>query len=127
MVNKTKTLAFTLIELLVVLAIIAMLLTIALPRYHRSIDMSKQTILAENLRTMREVIDKFQADTGRFPNSLEELVQRKYLRDIPVDPITESTGTWLIITPEEKNKGMVANIKSGAQGYNHQGIAYGEL
>jgi len=71
---------FTLIELIVVMAIVSLLLTLALPRYFQSIDTSKETVLKENLRTVRETIDKFYGDTGRYPESLEELVERKYLR-----------------------------------------------
>ena len=81
---------FTLIELIVVLAIVALLATLAMPRYFQSVDVSKETVLKENLHSMRETIDKFYADTGRYPESLEELVERKYLRAIPPDPITES-------------------------------------
>ncbi|HTD06012.1 type II secretion system protein, partial [Undibacterium sp.] len=68
---------FTLIELLVVLAIVALLLSLALPRYFTSIDKTKEIVLVENLQTTRNVIDKFYADTGRYPESLSELVQRK--------------------------------------------------
>ena len=77
---------FTLIELIVVMAIVALLATLALPRYFHSVDHSKETVLRENLRIVRETIDKFYGDTGRYPDSLEELVERKYLRTLPVDP-----------------------------------------
>jgi general secretion pathway protein G len=118
---------FTLIELLVVLAIVALLLSLAMPRYFQSIDSSKDTILVENLRIVRETIDKFYGDTGRYPESLEELVEKKYLRSAPVDPITESTTTWRIIAPDNSSKGSVYDIKSGAPGSNRQGQAYAEL
>jgi general secretion pathway protein G len=119
--------AFTLIELLVVLAIVSLLLTLAVPRYFQSIDTTKETILTENLRITRETIDKFYGDTGRYPDSLEELVTKKYLRAIPADPITESTTTWQIVSPEDSSKGKVYNIKSGAPGNNRQGKPYAEL
>lgn len=112
---------FTLIELLVVLAIVALLATLTLPRYFQSIDTAKEKILAENLRTTRETIDKFMGDTGRYPDSLEELVERKYLKSLPVDPITESTKTWVITPPDESVKGKVFDIYSGAQGTSHEG------
>ncbi len=118
---------FTLIELLVVLAIVALLLSLALPRYFSSIEKAKETVLTENLQTTRSVIDKFYADTGRYPESLSELVQRKYLRSLPLDPITESTSTWLIVAPSEDVKGNVYNIKSGAAGNNHNGRPYSGL
>lgn len=119
--------AFTLIELLVVLAIVALLLTLAVPRYFQSIDRAKETILVENLRLTRETIDKFFNDKGRYPESLEELVEQKYLRNIPVDPITESTTTWTLIPPEESSKGNIYDLKSGAQGTTADGKAYSEL
>lgn len=119
--------AFTLIELLVVLAIVALLLTLAMPRYFQSIDASKETVLIENLRTTRETIDKFYGDTGRYPESLDELVERKYLRALPVDPITESTRTWVIVPPEDADKGNVYNIKSGAPGNTRDGRTFADL
>lgn len=118
---------FTLIELLVVLAIVALLLTLAVPRYFQSIDASKETVLVENLRAARETIDKFYADSGRYPESLEELVEKKYLRALPVDPITESTTTWMVVAPEDSDKGNVYDIKSGAEGVTRDGKAFSDL
>lgn len=120
-ISSRRLLGFTLIELLVVLAIVALLATLTLPRYFQSIDTAKEKILAENLRTTRETIDKFLGDTGRYPESLEELVERKYLKSLPVDPITESTMTWVIAPPEESMKGNVFDIHSGAPGTSHEG------
>jgi general secretion pathway protein G len=90
---------FTLIELLVVLSIIALLLTLAVPRYIHSVDVAKEAVLSENLHLVRETIDKFYGDKGRYPESLEELVSERYLRSLPYDPITDSTSTWTIIAP----------------------------
>lgn len=118
---------FTLIELLVVLAIVALLLTLAVPRYFQSIDSAKETILIENLRITRETIDKFYGDTGRYPESLEELVEKKYLRAIPVDPIADSTATWIIVSPDDTSKGNVYSIKSGASGNTKEGKPFSEL
>jgi general secretion pathway protein G len=118
---------FTLIELLVVLAIVALLLTLAVPRYFQSIDSAKETILADNLRNVREVIDQFYADRGRYPDSLDQLVEKKYLRSLPIDPITESTTTWLLIPPEDATKGSLYGIKSGAPGNSRSGKPYSEL
>jgi general secretion pathway protein G len=119
--------AFTLIELLVVMALVALLLTLALPRYFQSIDVSKETILVENLRVTRDTIDKFYSDNGRYPDSLEELVEKKYLRALPYDPIAESTDKWQIIAPPAEIKGNVYDLKSGAQGQSRSGKAFGEL
>ncbi len=118
---------FTLIELLVVLAIVAMLLTLATPRYFQSIDTSKQNILVENLRQTRDVLDKFYADTGRYPESLDELVERKYLKTLPYDPVTQSSKTWVILPPKGSERGAVYNLRSGAPGQNRYGVPYAEL
>ncbi|MFT4173245.1 MAG: prepilin-type N-terminal cleavage/methylation domain-containing protein [Rhodocyclaceae bacterium] len=119
--------AFTLVELLVVMAIIALLLTLAVPRYFSSLDRSKEAVLMENLRTTRETIDKFYSDQGRYPESLGELVDMKYLRALPRDPVTDSTGTWIIISPEPPYRGQVYDIKSGARGATRQGRPYSSL
>jgi general secretion pathway protein G len=117
---------FTLIELLVVLAIVALLLTLAVPRYFPTIDRTKETILAENLRNTRDVIDQFYADRGRYPESLEQLVEKKYLRNLPVDPITESSETWIVVPPEDASKGNVYSIRSGAPGNDRHGKPYAD-
>ncbi|SEN47425.1 type II secretion system protein G (GspG) [Duganella sp. CF517] len=121
-----KTKGFTLIELLVVLGIVALMLTLAVPRYFPSIDKSKEVVLADNLRNMRNVIDQYYGDTGRYPDSLEQLVEKKYLRALPVDPVTESETTWVIIPPEDGAKGGVYNIKSGAPGNDRSGKPYAD-
>ena len=118
---------FTLIELLVVLAIIALMLTLAVPRYFQTIDTSKETILSENLHATRDAIDKFYGDTGRYPDTLVELVDKRYLRAMPVDPITESTTTWVIVAPDDQFKGNVYDIKSGAPGNDRNGQPFGNM
>ena len=123
---RTKRAGFTLIELLVVLGIVALLLTLAVPRYFPSVDSAKETILADNLRNMRDIIDQFYADTGRYPESLEQLVEKKYLRSMPVDPVTESSTTWIIVPPEDATKGAVYSIRSGAPGTDRSGKAYSD-
>jgi len=121
-----KTKGFTLIELLVVLGIVALMLTLAVPRYFPSIDKSKEVVLADNLRNVRQVLDQYYGDTGRYPDSLEQLVEKKYLRAMPVDPITESDATWIIVPPEDTGKGGVYNIKSGAPGNDRSGKPYAD-
>ncbi|MQA38039.1 type II secretion system protein [Rugamonas aquatica] len=123
---KMKTKGFTLIELLVVLGIIALLLTLAVPRYFPSVDKSKEIVLADNLRNVRQVLDQYYGDTGRYPDTLEQLVDKKYLRAMPVDPITESDSTWIIVPPEDVAKGGVYNIKSGAPGTDRSGKPYSD-
>ncbi len=118
--------AFTLIELLVVLGIVALLLTLAVPRFFPSIDSTKETILEENLRNTRALIDQYRADSGRYPDSLEQLVEKKYLRELPMDPITESRETWIVEPPQEQEQGEVGNIRSGAPGNDRKGKPYAE-
>ena len=117
---------FTLIELMVVLTIIALLVAIAAPRYFGSLDHSKEVALKQNLVTMRDAIDKFHADLGVYPDSLDVLVDKRYLREVPVDPMTDSVQTWRIITPPEPEKGKVYNIKSGAVGQARDGTQFAE-
>jgi len=107
---------FTLIELLVVLSVIAVLLTLAVPRYFGSIDKSKEAVLKENLNQMREAISRYYADKGKYPESLDSLATDKYLRKVPTDPITESTATWQVTPPSDPAKGGVYDVKSGAAG-----------
>ncbi len=123
---KHKPAGFTLIELLVVLGIVALLLTLAVPRFFPSIDNAKETILADNLRNTRAVIDQYYADTGRYPESLEQLVEKKYLRSVPVDPITESSTTWLIVPPDDATKGTVYSVRSGAPGSGRNGKPFSD-
>lgn len=118
---------FTLIELLVVLAIVALLSTLAMPKFFQSIDTAKETILADNLRITRETIDKFYGDTGRYPESLDELVEKKYLRSLPLDPIAGSNNAWIIVPPDNGFKGNVYSVKSSAIGVGRSGVPYTDM
>ncbi|WP_265946209.1 type IV pilin protein [Dechloromonas sp. A34] len=116
---------FTLIELLVVMAVIATLLTIAVPRYFEHIDRAREATLRESLAVMRDAIDKFRADTGRYPETLDDLVTRRYLRKIPPDPITESAANWVIVPPpDEPGQARVWDVQSGAEGQGRNGSDY---
>jgi len=117
---------FTLIELLVVMVIIATLLTIAVPSYFGSLENSKETALRQSLATMREALDHHYGDTGRYPDSLEALVEKRYLRQMPVDPIVERSDMWLTLPPPEGAEGQVGDVKSGAPGTARDGSAYAE-
>jgi len=117
---------FTLIELLVVLSIVALLLTLAVPRYFSSIDKSKEAVLKENLNQMRDAISRYYADKGKYPESLESLAADKYLRKVPLDPITESTATWMVVQPEDPQKGGVSDVKSGAPGKSLDGSEFSQ-
>jgi len=114
----------TLIELLVVLGIVALLLTLAVPRFFQGIDNAKEAILADNLRTTRAVIEQFYSDTGRYPDTLDQLVEKNYLRKLPFDPILESSALWIVVAPEDGAKGGVYSIKSGAPGIDRSGKPY---
>jgi general secretion pathway protein G len=115
---------FTLVELLVVMAIIATLLTIALPRYYHSLEKSREAVLHQDLSLLRESLDKFYGDKGKYPDALDELVSSKYLRSIPVDPITDSNATWVSVPPEQPDMGAVYDVKSGAEGAAIDGSMY---
>lgn len=121
---RNRAAGFTLIELLTVMAIIAILLTIAVPRYFSSVERSKEITLRQDLNVMRDAIDKFQGDTGVLPETLDELVSKKYLRAVPIDPITESAATWQIVPPEDAKKTGVYDVKSGATGRASDGSSF---
>ena len=84
---------FTLIELLVVFTLLALLLSIAVPRYLNTTDTAREKVRAQNMATLRDALDKFKADQGRYPLELAELVQKQYLRSLPSDPVSGST-SW---------------------------------
>lgn len=118
---------FTLIELMVVMAIIAVLLTIAAPRYFSHLERAREATLRQTLAVVRDAIDKFHGDTSAYPDSLDELATRRYLRAVPVDPITDSSETWLLIPPPAANgTGRVWDVRSGAEGSALDGSAYGD-
>jgi general secretion pathway protein G len=123
---KQSVIGFTLIELMVVMTVIALLISIAVPRYFHSIDNAKEATLKQSLSVMREAVDKFYGDYERYPNSIQELVTKKYIRAVPVDPITETAESWVIISPGLDTTGSVYDVKSGAVGNAKDGSAYSE-
>jgi len=124
MTQPAKTSGFTLIVLLVVLAVIAVLLTIAVPCYFSSLEKSRESVLQQNLAQMRGTLDKYYGDKGRYPDALDELVSSKYLRSLPLDPITESHETWIVVPPDQPEMGGVYDVKSGAEGVGSDGREY---
>ena len=102
---------FTMIELVIVMAMLGLLLSLALPQYMATLERGREQVLQSNLATMREAIDKFYGDRGRYPDSLEDLVTQRYLRAIPNDPYTESP-TWVVIAPRDTDKGGVIDVRS---------------
>lgn len=119
-----RSVGFTVIELLVVLAAIALLLAVAAPRYVQHLDQARDVALKQNLHQVRDAIDKFYTDQARYPAALEELVARRYLRSLPIDPVTQRSDSWVIVPPPATATGAVADIRSGAPGQAHDGSAY---
>jgi general secretion pathway protein G len=117
--------AFTLIELVVVMAIIALLVSIAAPRYFHSVERAREGVLRENLALMRDAIDKFNTDNGHYPESVAELAAKRYVRKVPDDPLTGSNTTWVIVAPPaDAGTAGVYDIKSGAEGNALDGTPY---
>jgi general secretion pathway protein G len=123
---------FTLVELLVVMAILATLLSIAAPRYFGAVERARENTLRQSLAVVRDTIDKFYGDNGRYPEDLAELVRRHYLRAPPVDPYTDSAETWIFVPPPMAADGRAApgrlyDLHSGAQGNTRGGTALSQL
>ncbi len=116
---------FTLIELLVVMTIIGILLSIAAPRYFHHVEHARDNAMRQSLAVMRDAIDKFHADTDGYPSSLEDLVDKKYLRSIPEDPHTGSRESWTVEAPPDGGTG-VFDVHSGATGNNSDGTPLAE-
>ncbi len=116
--------AFTLIELLVVMAILGTLLSLAVPRYYGSVKRAEEATLKHNLSLLREAIDKHYADNGRYPDTLDELVTRRYLRQLPLDPIAGSRDAWTPVAPPVPEPGRVYDVKSSAQGVSIDGSSF---
>jgi len=133
---------FTVIEMLVVMTAIALLLSIAAPRYVQHIDRTREVTLRQDLKVMRDAIDKFAADKGRYPATLSELVAVGYLSAIPIDPLTGSAVTWVTSAPTavlvSSQAGMpptaasavvnalsgIGDVRSGASGIAPDGTPY---
>ena len=120
--NVSRRKGFTLIELLVVLAIVGTLLLIAVPSYFASLDHARETALKQSLSVMRSAIDQYHGDRGKYPETLGELVSARYLRSIPVDPISGAADQWVLETSGEG--GGLRDVKSGAPGNGRDGTAY---
>ena len=118
---------FTLVELLVVLAIIGTLLSLVAPRYNGAIDKSNVSVLRQNLSAIRDTIDKMHGDTGKFPQTLDELVERKYLPHVPIDPLTGSANTWVLEQSASPDTPGIVDVHSGAAGSIHGGKAFKDM
>jgi general secretion pathway protein G len=116
---------YTLIELMMVLTIIGILVSIAQPNLQKTVIRAKETSLKRSLFVMRDVIDQHYADHGRYPDSLEDLIQKKYIRAVPQDPFTRSDDTWVILPPEGE-EGAVFDVHSGSRLVSLDGVPYHE-
>jgi general secretion pathway protein G len=112
--SGAKAIGFTLIELLIVMAIIGTLLSIAVPRYFRSLQHARETILKQDLAILREAIDKYYADLNQYPDKLVDLAEKRYVRSVPVDPFTKVADSWTVIASEDPDHGGIRDIHSGA-------------
>jgi general secretion pathway protein G len=112
--NDRRRRGFTLIELLVVMSIIGVLLTIAVPRYFRTVQRSKETVLRKDLSVVRESIDRYYGDLGQYPDELGALVEKHYIRSVPVDPFTKSAQTWLLVASDDPDHPGLRDIHSGS-------------
>jgi general secretion pathway protein G len=103
--------------MVIVIAVLGLLLTLAVPRYFSALDNGKATVQRQNLATMRDALDKFFGDKGRYPESLDELVQKRYLRSVPVDPVTGASD-WIAIAPPDPAASGVYDVRSAAEANN---------
>jgi general secretion pathway protein G len=126
MTGKRRCQGFTLIELLVVMSIIATLLAIAVPRYFRTLERSRETVLRQDLAIMREAIDKHLGDLGQYPDSLAALVERQYIRAVPVDPITRTADGWQMVPSEDPDRPGIRDVHSAAKGSASDGTNFVE-
>ena len=122
---------YTLIELIIVMAIISILLAIAVPVYQKSIMRTKETLLKSNLFTLRNVIDEYTIDKQKAPQTLQDLVQAGYLRNVPIDPITASDQTWRVVMEDalstvDQTAPGIFDVHSGSDQTSLDGTRYAE-
>jgi len=120
---------FTLVELMIVMLIIGVLMAIAVPKYERSVQIAREAVLKEDLRTMRGAIDSYTVDKQKGPTALDDLVSAGYLKSIPVDPITRRSDTWLTTEDPamydlDQTDPGITNVHSGAQDSSVDGTSY---
>jgi general secretion pathway protein G len=122
---------YTLIELMIVMAIISILLAIAVPLYQKSLIRTKESLLKNNLFTLRTVIDEYTFDKQKAPQTLQDLVSQGYLRAVPLDPITGSDQTWKVVMEDavssvSQTDPGIFDVRSGSDMKSLEGTAYSE-
>ncbi len=120
---------FTLVELMVVVSIILILISVAVPLYQKSIYRARETVLKQDLYTMRQAIDNFSVDKQRAPQSLQELVEAGYLSQVPLDPFTNSRDTWQVVQEDymlsvDQNQPGITDVHSGSSATSTDGTPY---
>jgi len=119
---------FTLIEILIVITIIGILITLAQPSFNRAVTAAKEATLKENLFIFRDVIDQFSADNAKYPASLNDLVEKGYIRQVPKDPVTGSADTWVFVpaTDEQGQAAGIYDVRSGSDRTARDGSRYAD-
>jgi len=130
--RKAGLFGFTLIELLIVMSIIVILVSIAVPLYQKSILRTRETVLHSNLSTLRNVIDEYTYDKQKAPQSLQDLVQEGYLREVPKDPMTDSNSTWRLVMEDaaqsvDQTQPGIFDVHSGSDKISLDGTPYSEF
>ena len=124
---------FTLIELMIVVSVLLILISIAIPQYTASVKRARESVLRQDLFTMRSVISQYTLDKQKMPQSADDLVQANYLKQIPIDPVTkQSDWTWhtadegTILSPDEQDQGGIDDVNSSSTDIGTDGIPYSQ-
>src|SRR5579872_1737513 len=130
-IRKTHTRGFTLIELMIVISIVLILVSVALPAYNQSIVRARESVLRQNLFTLRSVISQYTLDKQKAPQSLDDLVSAGYLKQLPTDPMTGRSDTWApdeeqdtIMSLDQQDQGGIIDVHSGSSAVGSDGTAY---